>query len=153
MTDFSIPKKTFLLIPAGSYLAVISNLEKTVGTYGEQIRFSFRVFTPDVEYTDGEVELPAWCSVNYSEKSKLYRWTRAVLAGDFDPNADFQASKLINRRILVNVEKNAGANGGEFNKITDILAAPHGLLKQAATAAQTPLQTPEPPAPPDDIPW
>jgi len=105
------------------------------------------VLTPNVEFTDGEVELPAWCSVNYSEKSKLYCWTWAALAGDFDPNADFQASKLINRRILVNVEKNASATGGEFNKITDKLAAPHGLLKHAAPAPQ------EPPQPPDDIPW
>ena len=153
MTDFSIPKKTFLLIPAGSYLAVISNLEKTVGAYGEQIRFSFRVFTTDVEYTDGEVELPAWCSVNYCEKSKLYRWTRAALSGNFDPNADFQASKLINRRVLVNVEKNSSANGGEFNKITDIMAVPRDKTKQEATAPERQPMPPEPPAPPDDIPW
>jgi hypothetical protein len=110
------------------------------------------VLTPNVEYTDGEVELPAWCSVNYSEKSKLFRWIRAALAGDFNPNADFQAIKLIKRRILVNVEKNASANGGEFNRITDILVAPHGSLKRTPTVRQEPPQPPEPPALLDDIP-
>ena len=153
MTDFSIPKKTFLLIPAGSYLAVISNLEKTIGTYGEQIRFSFRVFTPDVEYTDGEVELPAWCSTNYSEKSKLFRWTRAALAGDFDLHADFLASKLINRRVLVNVEKNTSSSGSEFNKIVDIMATPRDMSKQVTVTPQETRQPPEPPPPPDDLPW
>jgi hypothetical protein len=160
MSSFSIPKKTFLLIPAGTYRAVILNLEKVVGNFGEQVRFTFTVLTPDVEYTlpDGQVELLAWTSTNYSEKSKLYRWTRAALAGDFDPNADFQAALLINARVLVNVEKNASPSGGDFNKIVDIMAAPRSRAKPAAAQpepASQPkaVQPPEPPDPPDEIPW
>ncbi len=83
--DFQIPKKTFLLIPAGTYRATITGLEKAVGVYGEQVKITFHVLTDDVDYTDGSVDLLAWCSTNYSEKSKLFRWARAALAGDFDP--------------------------------------------------------------------
>jgi hypothetical protein len=125
--------------------------------------------TDDVDYTDGSVDLLAWCSTNYSEKSKLFRWTRAALTGDFDPSADFQAAKLINKRVLINVEKNVSANGGEFNKIVDIMAVPRGkanstaatpdpdLTIQPMTGASTlpkQLIPPEPPVPSDDtIPW
>ena len=91
--DFQIPKKTFLLIPAGTYRAKITGLEKAVGVYGEQVKITFHVLTDDVEYTDGSVDLLAWCSTNYSEKSKLFRRAGAALAGDFDPSADFQAGK------------------------------------------------------------
>jgi len=167
--DFQIPKKTFLLIPAGTYRATITGLEKALGVYGEQVKITFHVLTDDVEYTDGSVDLLAWCSTNYSEKSKLFRWARAALAGDFDPSADFQAAKLINKRVLINVEKNVSANGGEFNKVVDIMAVPHGkansiaatpdpdLAIQTKTGASTQSKQPlppEPPAPPDDsIPW
>jgi hypothetical protein len=150
-----------LLIPAGTYQATIIGLEKAIGNFGEQMKFSFEVLTPTVEYTDGEVELLAWFSANYSEKSKLYRWTRAALAGKFDPNADYQATVLINRRVLVNVERNASPNGGEFNKITDLMTVPGTKAKAAAAqpAAQPEpaglaktAQPPESPEPPDDIP-
>jgi hypothetical protein len=165
--DFQIPKKTFLLIPAGTYRATITGLEKAAGVYGEQVKITFHVLTDDVEYTDGSVDLLAWCSTNYSEKSKLFRWARAALAGDFDPSADFQAAKLINKRVMINVEKNISANGGEINKIVDIMAVPRGKANSTAVSpdpdpeiqtnivAQTKLATPpEPPAPPDDIiPW
>jgi hypothetical protein len=57
--DFQIPKKTFLLIPAGTYRATITGLEKAVGVYGEQVKITFHVLTDDVEYTDGSVDLLA----------------------------------------------------------------------------------------------
>ncbi len=157
--DFQIPKKTFLLIPAGTYRATITSLEKAVGVYGEQVKIVFHVLTPDVEFTDGAVDLLAWCSANYSEKSKLYRWTRAALADEFNPEADFQAAMLINRRVLVNVDKNQSQSGGEFNKISDIMAAPKNKAKPPALVPEPVVATkvaipPEPPDPPDnDIPW
>jgi hypothetical protein len=155
MNDFCIAKKTFLLIPPGTYRAVIDSVEQTVGTYGNQLKITFSVFTEGIdglEYTDGKVDLLAWCSASYSEKSKLFRWTRAAMAGDFDPNADFQASKLVHRRVLVNVDKNISANGGEFNKIIDIMAIPRDKAKQVPAPQERPLP-PESPAPPDDLPW
>ena len=161
-TNFAIPKKTFLLIPAGTYRATIVGLEKAVGNFGEQVRLTFRVLTPDVEYTDGTVDLLAWCSANYSEKSKLFRWTRAALADEFDPEADFQAALLLNRKVMVTVERNASANGGEYNRIMDLMAAPKSRARattvQAVPNSQqkvaTPPEPPPPPEPPDDnIPW
>jgi hypothetical protein len=158
MSDFSIPKKTFLLIPAGTYRARITSLEKTTGNFGDQIKFVFHVLTDGIEgleYTEGSVDLLAWCSANYSEKSKLFKWSRAALAGEFDSAADFHASRLINKRVLVNVEKYT-KDGGDYNRIIDIIAAPHSKAKPAAAASiVTPSPTPPlPPEPPDDdIPW
>ncbi|NJD60445.1 MAG: hypothetical protein FIA98_13710 [Anaerolineae bacterium] len=154
MNDFSIPKKTFLLIPAGTYRATITSLEKTTGNFGDQIKLVFHVLTDGIEgleYTEGSVDLLAWCSANYSEKSKLYRWSRAALAGEFDPAADFLASRLIYKRVLVNIERYT-KDGGDFNRIMDVIAAPHSKAKPAAaTTTITPPPPPEPPA--DDIPW
>ncbi|NJD58548.1 MAG: hypothetical protein C3F13_14085 [Anaerolineales bacterium] len=158
MSDFSIPKKTFLLIPAGTYRATINSLEKTTGNFGEQIKLMFHVLTDGIEgleYTEGSVDLLAWCSANYSEKSKLYRWARAALANEFDPAADFLASRLINKRVLVNVERYT-KDGGDFNRIMDVIAAPHTKAKSVAAASLVPPSpTPPPPTePPDnDIPW
>jgi hypothetical protein len=158
MSDFSIPKKTFLLIPAGTYRATITSLEKTSGTFGDQIKLVFHLQTDGIEgleYTVGSVDLLAWCSANYSEKSKLYKWSRAALAGEFDPAADFLASRLINKRVLVNVEKYT-KDGGDFNRIMDVIAAPHNKVKPtAAVPTVIPSHTlPLPPEPPDDtIPW
>jgi hypothetical protein len=158
--DFAIPVKKFLLIPPGTYRAIINSVEKTAGNYGPQVKLIFHVITDGegLEYTEGFVDLVAWTSANYSERSKLFRWTRAALAGEFNPDADFVASSLINKRVLISVEKYESANGGEYNRVIDVMGAPKSRSAKPAPApqAQTAQQEPLPPIPeppPDDLPW
>jgi hypothetical protein len=158
MNDFQIPVKKFLLIPPGTYRAIFNSVEKNTGNFGPQVKIVFHVLTDGIdglEFTEGYVDLVAWTSANYSERSKLFRWTRAALAGEFDPEADFVASKLINKRVLISVEKYESENGGEYNKITDVMAAPRQKAKPAAAPQVQPAQPPPPPPdwPEDEIPF
>lgn len=161
--DIVIPKQTFRLIPQGTYRGIIDSLEKVQGRFGDQIQFKIRINTDGVEGLEGEeVTLTAWASAKYGEKTKLYKWNRAALGPDFDPNADFSAVAMKEKRVLVVIETRISSDGSEFNRVSDLLAAPR-VKKPQPVAAQAEVAAPpqpkepvppEPPAPPDDtIPW
>jgi hypothetical protein len=119
MDNFSIPKKTYAIIPEGTYPAIIQSLEQVEGQFGTQVKFTFSVLD-----LDEEVNLTGWCSINYSEKSKLFAWTKGALGDGFDPQADFEAAPLIGRRVLINVSQRMSATGTVFNKIEAVMPLP-----------------------------
>jgi hypothetical protein len=122
MENFKIPKKTFMTIPQGTYYATIVNLEQVPGEkYGPQVKITFSVGAQTFEQP---VNLVGWCSTNYSEKSKLFAWTKAALGAEFDPMAEFEAAPLFGREVLVNVSKKVSATGTEFNKIEACMPLP-----------------------------
>lgn len=149
MSDIIIQKQNYTIVPEGTYNGSIDSMVKISGRFGDQIQFKIRIKTDGVEGLDGkEVSLTAWASAKYGEKTKLYRWNRAALGPDFNPNADFSAIAMKEKRVLVVVETHISPDGGEYNRVTDILATPQGKK----TTPMVP--SPEPPDPPDnEIPW
>ncbi len=128
MTSFKIPKKTIVLIDEGVYPATIKSMEKGAGNFGEQIKFTFDL--------GNQFKLTGWTSTNYSEKSKLFLWTKAVLADTFDPKADFDTDWLLGKKVLIQVSKRMGTDGNTYNKIETVL----GLPKQSAALQPAPVQ-------------
>jgi hypothetical protein len=134
MDNFTIPKKVFVAIPEGAYYATITNLEQLPGEkFGPQVKFTFAV---DAEDFDEPVNLVGWCSANFSEKSKLFAWTKAALGSEFDPTADFEAAPLFGRAVMVNVSKRVSATGTMFNKIEACLPLPGKSKAQPKQPAQ-----------------
>jgi hypothetical protein len=128
MTSFKIPKKTIVLINEGVYPATIEAMEKGAGNFGEQIKFTFDL--------GNQFKLTGWTSTNYSEKSKLFSWTKAVLADTFDPKADFDTDWLLGQQVLIQVSKRMGTDGNTYNKIEAVL----GLPKQSTVQKAAPIQ-------------
>jgi hypothetical protein len=145
MSDIVIHKQTYTIIPQGTYKGIIDSMEKVAGRFGDQIQFKIRINIDGVEGLEGgDVTLTAWASAKYGEKTKLYRWNRAALGPDFNSNADFSAIAMKEKRVLVVVETHISPDGGEYNRVSDLLAAPRGKRPQPAA-----------PSPSDDdcIPW
>ena len=115
MSDFVIPKKTYETVEEGIYLAEITSCEQADGQFGAQVKIGFRLLD-----AEKETDLTGWCSANYTEKTKLFKWSRAALGSAFNPDADFKASALIGKRVMLNVSVRISANGNEFNKIEDV---------------------------------
>jgi hypothetical protein len=114
---------------------MIDTLEQTDGQFGPQVKFTFKDDTSHLEETDGETMLTAWSSAKYTEKTKLFKWARAALGAEFNPDVDFQASKMTGKRVLLSVEKHISATGTEFNKVGEVMALPR-------------VKKPQPKAPP-----
>ena len=149
--DIRLHKEKYTPLPAGTYKGIVDELMQVVGRFGDQIQFRIRINTDGIEGLEGEeVTLTAWASAHYSERTKLYRWTRAALAEGFDPNADFSALAMKEKRVLVVVESHVGPDGSEYNKVSDLLAVPRGKKPAPAAAPQPP---PPPPPDDDDLPW
>ena len=148
MSDIVIPKQTYTILPQGTYKGIIDSMEKVTGRFGDQIQFKIRINIDGVEGLEGEdVYLTAWATAKYGEKTKLYRWNRAAIGSEFNPDADFSAVAMKEKRVLVVIETHVSPDGGEYNRVSDLLAAPRGKKPQPAA--------PPPPDPPDDdsIPW
>jgi hypothetical protein len=150
MMDIVIPKQTYILLPQGTYRGIIDSIEKVQGRFGDQIKFKIRINTDGVEGLEGEeIYLSAWASASYSEKTKLFRWNRATLGAEFNPDSSFSAVAIKGKRVLVVVESRASTDGAEYNRVSDLLATPLG--KKPQTAA--PPQPVAPSIPDNDIPW
>jgi hypothetical protein len=59
---------------------------------------------------------------NLFPKSKLFAWTKGALGTEFNLDDDFQASKLLNRLVQLNVSRRMGTNGNEYNKVENVFA-------------------------------
>jgi hypothetical protein len=151
MSTVRIPKKTYVCLEQGTYPATIGKVEAIESEYGPQVKFYF-----ELENGNGEepIEIIAWASAKYSEKTKLFAWTRAALGPKFDPNADFDGDLLLNRPVLLNVSIRVSTNGGEFNRVETVLPLPRKQPRPIAQIVQElgyePEQqnAPEPPPPP-----
>lgn len=145
MSDIIIKKQNYTLLPQGTYKGVIDSLEKVTGKFGDQLQFKIRINTDGVEGLEGqEVTLTAWATAKYGERTKLYKWNRAALGPEFNPDADFSAFAMKEKHVLVVVETHVSPDGGEYNRVSDLLAAPRGKKPQPAAP---------PPEPFDDLPW
>jgi hypothetical protein len=145
MNNIRIARKVYFLIPPGAYPAEIVSLELVESQFGPQVKWVFKLNTKGLDYTDGETQITAWTSTNYSEKSKLCQWNQAALGSVFDPGADFEASKIIGKQVLVSVVRATSSKGAEYNEISDVMP-----LYASNHPQQLALPNPEPDA---DLDW
>jgi hypothetical protein len=105
-------------IPTGKYPAKIGSIEEAEGQFGPQLKFSFEL--PPSQ--DGASRtLLGWCSKKFSQKSKLFTWTRAALGGaKIDRNYTFSSDDILGKRVLLTVIEEEG-DSGIYNKITSVL--------------------------------
>jgi len=146
MNDFTIPKKQYVLLEEGQYLAEVTDLEQSEGEYGTQVKITFNLLDAEEE----NASLIGWCSANYSPKSKLFAWTKAALGQKFNPDEDFQASKLKGKQVHLQVSRRMGANGTEYNKVEAVFSHRQALPRKAEEInAEIGFdEVEEPPAPP-----
>ena len=122
-------------LPTGSYKVVLTGIEEKVGQFGEQFRLSLEVL-------EGEYEgrrLTAWCSPVLSPKSKLTRWTSALM-GDELPEGPLDLDWLINRTAVADVLEVEGKDGATFSKVMEI----RPVRRPARPAPVTPSPAPRP---------
>lgn len=104
-------------IPTGKYPAKINQIEVADGQFGPQLKFTFEL--PPGE--DGETRtLIGWCSQKFSNKSKLYAWTKAAFGGEpIDRSYTFSSEDLIGRKVNLTVVEKENEDG-VYNKIEDV---------------------------------
>jgi hypothetical protein len=141
MNDFTIPKKQYTLVDEGTYLAEITDLEQSEGQFGTQVKFTFTL----LEFEDEPVTLIGWTSGNYSEKSKLFGWNKAALGAKFNPDDAFQASKMKNKKVQLQVSRRIGTNGTEYNKVESVFAYRNPAPRKPEVIVEELGYEPEPP--------
>ena len=134
-------KTIYEALPAGTYPAQLVAAEEADGQYGPQVKLTF-------EITSGELagkKLLAWASLRYSEKTKLYGWTRAILG---HAPEWFDSDDLLHKPCRIVVSEKLGDGGDVIhNKVDNVLPARQPVAaRSAAKAVRAPVEEP----PPDD---
>lgn len=127
-------------VPAGVYVARVKSLEEDDGQYGAQIKFTFEIREvlacddDDPERWIGE-EKWGWCSDILTPNSKLFKWSRQILGGDFDIGDELNLDDMLGKTVRITVGENKNGNLA----ITDLAA--HRPKK--AAKARKPAPEPE----------
>jgi len=133
-----IPQTKYETIEGGTYRGYATEAVEDEGQYGPQVKFTMHLNEPNVD-------LLAWATRSFSNKSKLYKWTKAFWGGvEIPEDYNLDTDDLLERPVLVNVELKEGKDG-PYNKVADILPIP----KEGVVAA-VPIPAPAPEGPP---PW
>ncbi len=117
----------------GDYPAIITEIDETTGEYGPQFQFQFVVLDKEGEQTDQEIR--GWASAKWGEKTKLYKWSQAILGKRCPkPGEPMDTAKLLNKRCdLRVVEKMSSQPGGGMrSSIAEIY--PYQTVSKAAEA-------------------
>lgn len=122
-------------IPTGKYPAKINQIEVADGQFGPQLRFTFEL--PPGENSESRT-LIGWCSQKFSNKSKLYGWTKAAFGGEsIDRSYTFSSDDLVGKKVNLTVVEKEN-DDGVFNKI-------EGVTPFIVKENQTPPQSTSPP--------
>ena len=113
---FKLEKKVYELLEMGTYAATVKALEQAEGEYGPQAKFTFAL-------DDSEATLTAWASATYSAKSKLGRWTTAILGAMPDV---FESESLVGKPCRITVLVKAKDDGTQYNKVDEVLPPKKG---------------------------
>jgi len=123
-----IEKTTYTVLDTGVYPATVDSIEEATGQYGPQLRVRFDL--------GNGTYLSAWASQALSDKSKLGKWTKAILGNI--PSA-LDTSTLIGKPCRLSVAIKTRDDGSEYNRIDEVLAP-------KAAAPKGPKPTPQPEA-------
>ncbi len=118
------------ILDTGTYTATVSAIDADEGQFGPQLKWLFKL-------EDGSTQT-AWTSQSYSNKSKLFAWTRAILGETPDP---LDTDDLIGRPCRLSIVIKTRDDGTEYNKVDNVLAP---------KAAQKRRPAPEPEAEPEE---
>jgi hypothetical protein len=129
-----VKKRDYTAIEADVYLAKLQGIEEKVTEFGPAARFSFIV----VEGNSAGATVSGLASIpsgGMGPKSKLRHFVEALLGRPLDDDDDeIDLDSLIGKTCRINVIQEQGKDGGTYNKITEVLAAPRPEKRQAETA-------------------
>ena len=135
MSEYTL--RVIEVVVAGLYPAKVLDVTQEEGQWGPYLKFIFGL--------QSGATVTGCCSAKFSTKSKLYKWTRAILLDGQPAPKGFvlRISALIGRYCELQVGVELDKDGDNFNVIEAIFPA-----QQAAAPAST---VPEPPdGPPVD---
>lgn len=133
-------------IPVGEYTAEIDSIEAVTGQFGDQLKMKFCIQSPE-DYMDRV--LLGWCSAKFTPKSKLFKWTQAILfsGGPVPEEYGFDSDGLVGHPCRIVVLTKADDKGGEFNKIDDVKPYRKPTQAKAQPKVQPKVVQPEPAQP------
>jgi hypothetical protein len=135
-----VEQTVYEVLPTGEYLASVSEIEQEDGQFGQQLKFVFEVGSGDFE----GVTLWGWTSMKFSNKSKLYKWTKAAFGGaDVPQEYTFDSDDLLGRKVVLTVVVNTKDDGSEFNRVDAV--KPYRQPKTGNGAQAAPPSPPPPP--------
>lgn len=113
-----IEQEHYEVLDTGDYLASVDKVEAEEGQYGPQLKFTFKLEEQDRTLT-------GWANQKFSNRSKLYKWTKALLYKGAAIPRDYNLNTLdlVGKVGLLTVTKEARDDGSEYNKIEGILPA------------------------------
>lgn len=107
-------QEKYEVIPMGQYVVQVNTVKVVNGTYGDQV-------TMDLLVVEGEHEgasLKCWTSAKFSNKSKLYKYTRALFEGkDIPEDYDLDLDHLLDKTAVAAVLVKRKDDGTEFNRV------------------------------------
>jgi len=107
--------------PVGEYVARIDKIVPKAGEYGPQLQIAFKLIQMDEDASP----VLGWCSQTFSNKSKLYAWTKAAFGGGEVPREyTFDSDDLINKKVLITLVIRDRKDGTQFNRIDSMRAIP-----------------------------
>ena len=130
-----IIQRTIETLPMGEYVAVVKSLDSETRDFGrgdqEQVRWFFACETP----AGVVVDVPGWCSAIFTNRSKLYAWTKAVLGGGEMPrDYNFNSDDMVGRKVIVALTVKDREDGSDFNRVDRLLP-----VRDVSAEFQTPL--------------
>lgn len=115
-------KQTFVrTYPVGEYVARIGNITTKPGDFGPQFQLPFHLTQMDPDSSP----VLGWCSQTFSNKSKLYAWTKAAFGGGEIPREyNLDTDDLVNKLVLITLVIRTRDDGTQFNRIDSLRAIP-----------------------------
>jgi hypothetical protein len=132
-----IEKTIYTVLETGVYPATVESIEETSGQFGPQLKVKFDL--------GGDNHISAWASQALGEKSKLGKWTRAIL-GNIPETLD--TASLIGKPCRLSVTVKTRDDGTEYNRVDEVLAP-----KAATPKGPKPQPQPEPVAEGQELPF
>ena len=116
-----IPQTFVRTYPVGEYVAKIAKVVPKAGDYGPQLQIGFKLIQMD----DDASPVLGWCSQTFSNKSKLFAWTKAAFGGgDIPREYTFDSDDLIGKKVLITLVIRDREDGTPFNRIDSLRAIP-----------------------------
>ena len=129
-----IEQTVYEVLPVGQYRAKLSAVEEHEGQWGDFLKLIFTIEEGD--HVGSNVTGVA--SARFSSRSKLYKWTKALLGGRAIPTSYMWSSDdLVGRRVLLSLDIIQDEDS-EFNRIEGMFP-----LREPAKATVAPVQKDE----------
>lgn len=131
--EFEMEEYEFEQIPEGTYEAEFKGTQLIETMYGKSLKWIF-----DAEYEDeetGEIKIVTVSGLTrprFTEKSKAYRWYRA-LGGTIDADGKIRPNKLVGKRCLIHVVVRQNKDGIPFSNVDDVLPLPKSKKKNSSS--------------------